>query len=372
MQYRKYGTEGPEVSVLGFGAMRLPRDWNNVDMPKAAALIRKAFRGGVNFVDSHHNYHNGNSEVAIGQALAGWKGHRVYVQTKTPFYRQEPLDFFKKLIEEAVAKLGVQRIDYLLFHSMDMKMFKARGKGFFRLTDWAMKRGLVHRRGFSSHDEPANVKAFIDTGEFSAMLLSYNWLNPKMAESLAYGAEKGLGVSVMNPVGGGSLAATTPKILGMLPGAASAPEVAVRYVLSTPGVAVALSGMSTPAQVAENLHIAGRRGEFMTARQRKAMLAKTAKVRQQFMAVCTSCGYCMPCPHGVNIPQNFLLWNQARYLGLARWARKRYQAMHENKKGDHSAAACKQCGACLPKCPNKIPIMEQLAQTRELLGGRKK
>jgi predicted aldo/keto reductase-like oxidoreductase len=344
MQYRPYGKKGPEVSALGFGAMRLPGvGWNadeEVDLTRGKAVIRRALRAGVNFVDTHHNYHGGLSEEAIGLALKGWKGGRIVIQTKTPFYRAEPMSFFKQLIEQALEKLGVECIDYLLFHSMRMEMFKKRGKAFLRLTDWAMKRGYIRHRGFSSHDTPENVKAFIDTGEFAAMVLSYNWLNPTMAKTIRYGARKGMGVSVMNPVGGGALGATTPQILRMLPGAKTGPEIALRYVLSTPGVGVALSGMSSPKQVDENVATASRKS-YMTDRQRQAMGRRMAKVKGEFTAVCTSCGYCMPCPSGVNIPQNFLLWNQAHCLGLVRWARARFKLLRERRSGDSPSDAAR-------------------------------
>jgi len=374
MQYRTYGKGGPKVSVLGFGAMRLPGiSWSpkdDCDYTRAKAVIRRALRGGVTFIDSHHNYHGGHSESAIGAALKGWKGPKPIIQTKTPFYRNEPQAFFKGLIEQALEKLGVDCIDYLLFHSMRMDMFKRRGKAFFRLTDWAMKKGYIRRRGFSSHDSPENVKTFIDTGEFAACVLSYNWLNPTMGDTLRYAARKGMGVAVMNPVGGGSLGATTPETLRMLPGAKTGPEVALRHVLATPGVCVAMSGMSNAKMVDENLRVAGRKTP-LTTRQRAVMKKKMAEVARQFRAVCTSCGYCMPCPQGVNIPQNFMLWNQAEYLGLVRWARQRYKGLAEGRRGDRSAAACKRCGQCLPKCPNDIPIIEQLAATAAKLGRRR-
>ncbi len=370
MQYRRYGKDGPEVSTLGFGAMRLPArrqgDWGSVNFTQSARVIRKALKLGVNFIDSHHNYHHGLSEEAIGRALRGWKGHRVYVQTKTPFYRPEPMSFFKGLIEQALEKLGTGCIDYLMFHSMRMDMFQKRGKGFLRLTDWAMKRGYLRNRGFSSHDKPENVKAFIDTGEFSAMLVSYNWLNPQMADTIAYAAQKGMGVAVMNPVGGGHLAAEARQVLRLLPGAKSAPEVALRFVLSTPGVAVALSGMNTLEQVQENAAVASRKTP-MTALQRRRLFQRLETIKQKAALICTACGYCMPCPHGVDIPQNFVLLSRARLFGLTEFAKFQFARLRKHRDGDKSALVCRQCGACLDKCPNDIPIVEQLAQTAKLL-----
>jgi len=372
MQYRKYGKGGPEVSALGFGVMRLPArrkgEWGSVNFTQSLAVMRRAMQAGVNFFDSHHGYHEGLSEVAIGRALKGWKGQRIYVQTKTPFYNVKPLGHFKKLIEEALEKMGVNCIDYLLFHSLEMKTFKKRGRQFFKLTDWAMKRGYIHRRGFSTHDTPEHVKEFIDTGEFSAMVVSYNWLNPTMAETIAYGARRGMGVAVMNPVGGGGLAVNTPEVLRLLRGAASAAEIGFRFVLSTPGVSVALSGMNTIEQVDENVAVAGRK-TAMTPLQRKRMLERLKDIQQRGKLVCAACGYCMPCPHGVDIPGNFRLLNQARLLGLEDFARRQFSWLTRHKDGDKSALACKKCGKCLSKCPNNVPIIEQLTEAAELLAG---
>ena len=373
MQMRPYGAKGPEVSALGFGVMRLPprgrNPWGKPNFTTGVPVIRHALELGVNFLDTHHNYHNGLSEVAIGKALKGWQD-KVVIQSKTPFYREEPLAFFQKLVEEALEKMGVGRIDYLLFHSMSMDMFKKRGKGFFKLTDWAMKKGLILHRGFSSHDPAANIKTFIDTGEFSAMLVSYNWLDPGVAEAIAHAADKGMGVSVMNPVGGGSLSADTAQIRRLLPGSSSPSETALRYVLSTPGVCLALSGMNTNAQVDENVAIASRKS-WMTSAQRKAMIGRVQAIHAKGRILCTACGYCMPCPHGVNIPENFMLLNRAKLFGLTDFARKRYAGLAGDKKGDRSARACQECGKCLPKCPNKVAIIAQLRQVAQVLGAKK-
>lgn len=370
MQYREYGRSGPKVSALGFGVMRLPAlpgaTGGKLNFPAGEAMLLRAMQAGVNFFDSHHLYLGGQSEQIIGRALRQWKGGRVYVQTKAHFYDEKPLDEFKRFVEQAVVKLG-QPIDYLLFHSMTMDMFKRRGRAFFKLTDWAIKQGLAAQRGFSSHDLPENVKAFVDTGEFAACLLSFNWLDSRQTDTIAYAAGEGMGVSIMNPVGGGHLAPNIAQILKLLPGAKSAPEVGLRYVLATPGVATVLSGMSSLKMLEENVRVASRKVP-MTAKQRQAMLARLARVAERSKAICTACGYCMPCPHKVDIPQNFLLLSRARLFGLLEHARHHFKRLSNMKDGSTAASACKRCGKCLPKCPNKIPIIDQLAETAELLG----
>ena len=370
MQYRPYGTDGPRISRLGFGVMRLPtRKYGGrqrVNFTRSTALMRAALEAGVNFFDSHHRYHGGESETAIGKALKGWKGQRVYIQTKTPWYQDEPTEFFERLLDEALEKLGVNSIDYLLHHSLRMDMWKKRGKKFLRFTDRAMKRGLIQHRGFSSHDTPEHIQQFIDTGEFSAMLVSYNWMNPQVRDVIARAAEAGMGVSVMNPVGGGLLATSTPQILGLLRGAASAAEIAMRYVMATPGVACALSGMNSSAQLAENVALAGRK-TAMTVAQQKTMRRKLDELEQAAAEFCTACGYCMPCEQGVDIPGNFSLLNQAALFGREAWARQQYARLQNHRDGDKSAAACQQCGECVPKCPHNVPIIEQLEQVATAL-----
>ena len=191
------------------------------------------------------------------------------------------MEDYKKRLARTLAETGALFFDKGLIlkdgrptpYFVNMAMFKKRGKEFFKVTDWAMKKGYIWRRGFSSHDTPENVKKFINTGEFSAMVLSYNWLNRDMADIIAYGAQKGLGVSVMNPIGGGNLAAHTPEIMRLIRGARSAAEIGLRFVMSTPGVCVALSGMNSAEQVNENVEVASRK-IHMTERQRGTMLAR--------------------------------------------------------------------------------------------------
>jgi len=372
MIYRQYGKDGPEISRLGFGAMRLPRrnknaGWESVNYTRSVEVIRAALDAGVNFIDSHHNYHEGKSEIAIGKALKGWKGHRVYIQTKTPWYRGEPRKFYERLLYEALEKLGVDCIDVLLNHMLSLKVWKKRGRQFIRFTDWAIKRGLIRRRGFSSHDRVENIRKLIDTGEFSVVLLSYNWMNQEVKDLIARAAGKGMGVSIMNPVGGGTLSTPTPEIMRLLPGAKSAAEIGLRWVLSTPGVTSALSGMNTLEQVAENAKVASRKTP-MTAKQRRRMQARLDKIAAASQKFCTACGYCMPCRHGVDIPANFRLLDRVRFFGQVQLAKERYKRLKNHRDGDRSAEACRQCGECEPKCPIHVPIIKQLQEVSSLLG----
>jgi predicted aldo/keto reductase-like oxidoreductase len=331
-----------------------------VNFSRSTDLMLRAMRAGVNFFDSHHGYHGGQSETAIGKALRRWKGGRIWLQTKTPWYDEKPRAHFERLLAEALEKLGAGTIDYLLHHSLRMQTWKERGRGFIRFTDWAMKRGLIRHRGFSSHDTPQHVREFIRTGEFSVALLSYNWMNPQQRDTIAYAAERGMGVTVMNPAGGGTLAADTPQILRLLPGAGSAAQIAFRYVLATPGVTCALSGMNTAEQLDENVAVCGRRAH-MTPAQARRMEGRLATIRRGSLQFCSACGYCMPCPGGVDIPANFGLMNEVKFFGLLDAARLRYARLGRHKDGDRSAAACRRCGACAPKCPLRVPIPERLS-----------
>lgn len=350
--------------------MRLPTtkegNWNKVNFPQSVEVMRSALNAGVNFFDSHHQYHGGESETAIGKALQGWQGQKVYIQTKTPWYNDQPKEYFEKLLYEAVEKLGVDRIDYLLHHSMVKDVWQKRGKKFIQFTDWAINRGLIQHRGFSSHDKPENIKEFIDTGEFACMLVSYNWMNPQVRDTIAYAADKGMGVSVMNPVGGGSLSTTTPQIMKLLPSADTATEICFRYVLDTPGVVCALSGMNSLAQVEENAAVADMK-VLMTDDERHGLAEKLVDIERVSKEFCTACGYCMPCEHGVDIPANFRLRNQAKFFGRVDWAREQYARLKEHKEGDKSAEACTRCGSCEPKCPNNVPIMNQLVEVADSL-----
>ena len=128
-----------------------------------------------------------------------------------------------------------------------------------------------------------------------------------------------------------------------------------------------MSGMRNPNEVKENVKIASRK-VAMTAKQGRLMRQQLAKIKREADKFCTQCGYCMPCPFGVDIPGNFRAYNRMKFFGQVDLAKWWYRRLKNAKEGDRSAKTCKKCGRCLPKCPNDIRIIDQLVEVAATLG----
>ena len=368
MQYRDFGKLGYQVSQLGFGAMRLPtKEDRSVDFDLAVPLIRRGIDLGINFIDSHHFYHGGESEVAVGKAIQGVRD-KVYLQTKTPMYREADEDERMRWLETALEKLGTDYLDFFLSHSYNWERFPKEHKAFVKLCRRAKNEGMIRHVGFSFHDTAEALKKIIDTDEYECMTVQYNLLNRTLEEPIAYAHEKGMGIVIMGPVGGGSLAAPSQEILDMLSQKAqSSPEVALRFVMANPNISVAISGMSAMEQLEENVAVASQK-IVLTAEDYQQIQAALEEEKRLSDLYCTACGYCMPCPNGIDIPENFKIMNLYRLYGLKDLARERYQRLDREGKEEGKAEFCIECGECEPKCPQKIPIMEQLKEVAEVLG----
>ncbi|MFH1008351.1 MAG: aldo/keto reductase [Candidatus Latescibacterota bacterium] len=366
MQTRVFGRFGYQVSQLGFGAMRLPkREDGTVDFDRAVPLIRRAVELGVNYIDSHHFYHDGDSEVAIGRAIRGLRD-RVYLQTKTPMYREvESEDVRWQWLETALEKLGTDYIDCYLAHSMNWERFQTDFDPFMKLARKAKDQGMIRHIGFSFHDTAEALEKIINTEAFDCMTVQYNMINRSLEQPIALAHEKGMGVVIMGPVGGGSLAAPSEEIAKLLPQQAkSSAEIALRFVLANPNVSVALSGMSTMEQLEENVAVADR--EVILSAEDYVRIREALDEKKRLSELyCTGCEYCLPCPNGVDIPRNFTLMNLHRIFGVTETAKERYKRLVAREE---SAAQCQECGECEPKCPQRIPIVAQLEEVVEALG----
>ncbi|MDJ0783959.1 MAG: aldo/keto reductase [Desulfosarcinaceae bacterium] len=266
MRYRKMPKNGDELSILGFGAMRLPlREDRSIDEVRAIAQIRDAIDQGVNYVDTAWPYHGGQSEPLVGRALKEGYRQRVKIATKLPLWMIHTRADMDRYLNAQLKKLATDRIDYYLLHALDGVSWDRMAQlGVADFLDAALADGRIGNAGFSFHGLLEDFKRIVDAYDWTFCQIQYNILdreNQAGSEGLAYAAAKKLGVVVMEPLRGGniSLPEAPPAVAEIWQKAAiqrSPAEWALRWVWDHPDVTVVLSGMNEEAHIAENLAIA--------------------------------------------------------------------------------------------------------------------
>jgi predicted aldo/keto reductase-like oxidoreductase len=369
MLYRQLGQTGIKLSALGLGCMRLPEQWVDgkkaIIQDQAIKMIRHGIDAGINFVDTAYFYHGGHSEIVLGKALKDGYREKIYLSTKLPTGEVNATADFDRFLDDQLRKMEVETIDFYHFHHLNKSLFedKVIGMNLIDRAEKAKAAGKIQHLSFSFHDTPEVLKQIIDSGFFASMLVQYNLLDRSNEEMLQYAAEKGLGVVVMGPVGGGRLGEPSVAIQKLLPERQfSTAEIALRFVFSNPHITTALSGMSNIQMVDENCQVAANISKLSPA-ELERITTLTAEYRALANLYCTGCGYCMPCPNEVNIPLNFNLMNYVRVYNIPEHALLQYQYI--GRVGwlpGKTAAACVECGECEPKCPQKIPIIAQLKE----------
>jgi len=383
MQYTDFGGTGARVSRLGFGCMRLPMTEAGgkpvVDEDEAVAMIRKAAGLGVNYFDTAYPYHEGMSEVILGRAIKGIRD-KLYISTKSPGFIIKKPGEYRRILEEQLKRLDISYIDFYHFHSIDYDTFIRLEKeaDWYRAALAAKAEGLIRHISFSFHTsssfsadktgaESLEMIKLIDLGLFETLLCQYNVLDLTNAEGMEYARRKGMGVAVMGPLGGGRVSGLPRDVADKLgiKSAASA-ELGLRFVASNPNVDILLSGMSSMAQLLENVEYVSRLEPLTAAEQEgiKLMMDENKRLSELY---CTGCNYCMPCPFGVNIPAVFQNANYIKVYGITEYARKSYAEIGNAWVPGKRADACTECGVCEKKCPQHIQIRGQLKEAHELL-----
>ncbi|MDI6601659.1 MAG: aldo/keto reductase [Thermoanaerobacteraceae bacterium] len=372
MIYKEIKNLGIKISSLGFGAMRLPmvekEDGKKyVEEDKAIEVIHRAFELGVNYIDTAPYYCEHQSEAVVGKALKGWRD-KVYVSTKNPVKDYKPSkDEFKRWLEQSLKRLDVDYIDFYHFWGLNLDAYNTHvnvSDGPLEAALEARQEGLIKHISFSFHDVPENMIKLIDTGNFETVLCQYNLLDRKNEEAIAYAHEKGMGVFIMGPVGGGRLGEPSPVIQSLIPGGVrSTAEMALRFVMANPDVSCALSGMSTIEMVEENAAVASIEGTLSDEeiQKVKAMMDENAKLADLY---CTGCEYCMPCPENVKIPDILRLMNYYRVYGLKDYAIREYSKI---KNESRDVYYCNDCGKCIDVCPQKLNVLEELKGVARIL-----
>jgi len=380
MQYRKFGKLDWKGSALGFGAMRLPltdRDPANVDEPESIRMLRYAIDHGVNYVDTAYGYHAGRSEAIIGRAFQDGYREKVKIATKLPTWLVQSHEDCDRCLNEQLERLQTDKIDFYLFHGMNRERWtKIRHLEVLRWAEGAMADGRIGHLGFSFHDDFEVFKEVVDGYDnWTLCQIQYNYMDVDYqagTRGLKYAAGKGLAVVIMEPLRGGRLSKEPPeqvaKLWASIPQKRTPAEWALLWVWNHPEASVVLSGMSAMEHVVENVAIAERsRPGILTADE----LALIERVKEAYCELspipCTDCGYCMPCPHGVEIPLIFALYNEAMIYDDPRTARFRYRGP-TGLKEEQRADQCTDCGECVEACPQEIPIPEWLQKVHALLG----
>ena len=402
MTYRVQHGSGEQISLLGFGMMRLPDNQDEVNR-----LVDYAIEHGVNYFDTAPMYMGGRSEVLTGNALSRHPREKYYVATKMSNQRQNLWDFdeSKRMYEKSFERLKVDYIDYYLLHSIGGGGMDALNGRFFDngLLDFLLKEreaGRIKHLGFSYHGDVRPFDWLLDHQDdyhwdFCQIQMNFlDWRHASMrggrrvdadAEYLYNKCEKtGVQCVIMEPLRGGAFGKMASELADKLKAVRpndSTARWAFRWVGSYPNILTTLSGMNRMDHLIDNVQTFSPL-EVCTEAE-NTLLAEIADQMSGYPTIpCTTCGYCMPCPSGVDIPGNFAYYNEAvnsHVLPLPEkqapdYATRKQQFADGLQKAlpkvETWARSCADCEECLPKCPQQIRIPNQMARMVELLRKR--
>ena len=372
MEYRKMEALGIETSLLGFGCMRLPTDEaGKVIEDEAGKMLDTAMAAGVNYYDTAYPYLDGESERFVGKAMKKYDRSSFYLATKLPCWLVEKKEDVRRIFTEQLERLQTSYIDFYLLHALNKDRFEQMiSLGVIEECEQLRAEGKIKYFGFSFHDSYESFEKIINYRKWDFCQIQYNFMDcEEQAGDKGYELAKSLNVPliIMEPIKGGSLAQLPEDILPILhkhDSEASVSSWALRWVGTHSNVKVILSGMSTFAQVEDNLKTFK---EFkpLSEQEQKAINEVAAALRARMQNGCTGCRYCMPCPAGVDISGNFKMWNdyhvyQNKFALDWQWNRETEEA--------NKAFNCIKCGKCEKACPQKISIREDLERLTKDIG----
>lgn len=374
MQYRadKYGNQ---LSILGFGCMRFQRKLGAIDYEKTEKQIMLAIRGGVNYFDTAYIYPG--SEALLGEVLErNGVRDQVYIATKLPHYLIKDRKALDKLFDEELRRLRTDHVDYYLMHMLTDTATWERMKA-LGIEQWLAEKkasGAIRQVGFSYHGNSDMFCCLVDAYDWDFCQIQYNYMDEHSQagrKGLNHAHAKGLPVVIMEPLRGGKLVSMLPeeakKIFAKYPVKHSPAQWAFRWLWNQPEVTVVLSGMNTEEMVADNVQTASNVKIGELGEPEEAMLQKVVQAINAKMKVgCTGCGYCTPCPEGVDIPGVFAAYNrvysESKFSGL-----REYFMGTTFRKSSTGASNCIGCGKCEKHCPQGLPIRQYLLDAKKEL-----
>ncbi len=368
------------LSALGMGCMRLPTvDGNDaaVDEKATAAMIRAAFEGGINYVDTAYGYHGGNSERVLGRVLKEYPRDSFYLATKFPGYDPANWPRVKEIFAEQLDRLQTDHFDFYLFHNvceMNIDAYLDPKYGIYDYLIEQKRNGHIRHLGFSAHGALPVMERFLEAYgkdmEFCQLQINYmDWEFQHAKEKVALLERYGIPVWVMEPLRGGRLAKVSPEneaALKALRPDESVPGWAFRFLQALPSVTVVLSGMSDMEQLQANMSTFNE-DKPLNETEQAVLLRMAADSLKAGTLPCTACRYCVShCPMELNIPELISLYNEHKVTsayGFGFIAPMALSAFPEEKK----PSACIGCRSCETVCPQQIRVSEMMADFAAML-----
>jgi len=359
----------PKLPLLGFGAMRLPTLGKDdmIDIPQVSKMADHYLASGLNYFDTAYPYHGSKSEGALMEAVVKRRARDSFMLAdKLPMWHINGEGDAPRLFAEQLGRLSVDYIDFYMMHGMNKSRIPiAKKNKVFEYLKRLKGEGKVRHIGFSFHDDAECIHMVMDAFpemEFAQMQLNYyDIILGHAGDILEAAVSRGVPVIAMEPVRGGTLANLPAKCAELItnrsPGATAA-SLALRYVMSLPGVCMTLSGMSNLAQVEENCATVS---DFSPTGEDDDKLIKDIlkELGRESAVPCTACNYCAEgCPAGIEIPKAFSMHNMAKRTNDSWNPGVMYRSIPEGKR----AKDCTSCGKCKPLCPQGIDIPAELSK----------
>jgi hypothetical protein len=363
MKYRRFGKTNLYLSVFSLGTMRCLGSPNDT-----YKTVEKALQLGINHIETARGY--GKSEEYLGLAISrglSLPRERFYLTTKfTPTADKFQLSNW---IEESLNKLKTDYLDCVAIHGINTLEHLLTFEKAIASIEEAKKAGKIKQLGFSTHGQLDLILTAINTNLFSFVNLHYYYFQQRNYEAIKLASEKDLGVFIISPSDKGGRLYTPPEKLTYLTSPFSPLHLNYRFLLANPKITTLSIGPSIPEELDYPLEIAD--CDYSLTETEKTIFKNLETELKSITNPCLQCYECLPCPENINIPEILRLRNLGLAYNMGEYGKYRYQ-MFENaghwfpgNKGNR----CTDCGDCLPRCPEKLPIPELLLETHNLLNG---
>ena len=380
---------GAEVSMLGFGLMRLEDKNDMIDVEFAKDLVEYAVEHGINYFDTAYGYGDGSgsSEKALGEII--YKiGCRDSVYLSTKLYRESVAsrDDMEKMFSEELNNFKTDHIDYYYIHNVIsyQNILDLKDMGLFEFLDEKRMKGQIINVGFSFHGPYEDFEKVIDEYDWDMTLLQYNYLDVNAQagiRAIELASSRDMGVFIMEPLKGGILADLMPKqardIITQSGIQRDNVDLALSWIFNTPGITCVLSGMKELDMVKQNIQIVENYGNNPLTDDELEVIEEVKGVFDEIIKIpCTNCDYCAPCPQGVEISAIFQLYND-KYI----FPDKRCLGVHPSyiiyaaivlgiMDSPFDGSLCNECGICKRKCPQQLDIPKLLKQIDDSFYGK--